>query len=554
MTKSTKQIIRGFLTEAAKEVRRKLNIDVIPPVYFELPREKNHGDISSNISFLISSKSGIPSKKVADAILEDLAPKIHESPLFNRVETAGGGFINFFLNPAAFYPVLLQIDGEGEKYGFSDVGTGTKVLVEFVSANPTGPLHIGHARNAVVGDVLTNILAACGFEVRREYYLNDVGTQVEALGKSLKSRYMELLGEEKEADIEYKGEYLVEISRELFEKNGTQYRDRGAEVFTGYAVKRIREGIGKDLEDFGVVFDSWFSEEVLHSSGSISKALSLLEEKGLVEFSEGAKWFKSSEFGDEKDRVVIRSDGSPTYLAADISYHYRKFNDGYDRLINVWGADHHGYIPRLKGVIEALGFSPGALDIVLIQLVKLSRSGKPVPMSTRAGEFVTLREVIDEVGKDSMRFFLLMRRSDAQLDFDLELAKKESPENPVYYVQYAHARTCSLLSFAEEEGLKLRKARDVRCELLKEEEELDLIKVLSFFPEVVEGSARSLEPHRLTGYLQRLASSFHNFYDRVRVVGEEEEKALARLALVRATQTTLQNGLRLLGISAPERM
>ncbi len=553
MTRSTKQVIGQFLTEAVEEARKKLDMDVIPPIYFELPKEKSHGDISSNISFLIASKLGIPSTKVADTILENLVSKIQQSPLFNKVEAAGGGFINFFLNPGAFYPVLLQIDEEGEKYGCSDVGGGRKVLVEFVSANPTGPLHIGHARNAAVGDVLANILRACGFDVNREYYLNDVGSQVEALGKSLKSRYMQLLGE-REVDVEYKGEYLVELSRELFEKGERQYKDRGVEFFANYAVKRIREGIEKDLEDFGVFFDCWFSEENLHSSGSIRKAVSLLEEKGLVEFREGAKWLKSTEFADEKDRVVIRSDGSPTYLAADIAYHYRKFNDGSDRLINVWGADHHGYIPRLKAVIEGLGFSPDALDIVLIQLVKLRRSGKPVSMSTRAGEFVTLREVIDEVGKDSMRFFMLMRRSNAQLDFDLELAKRQSMENPVYYVQYAHARICSLLSFADENGLRLRKAKDVQCELLREKEELDLIKVLSFFPEVVEGSARSLEPHRLTGYLQRLASSFHNFYDRLRVVGEEEEKALARLALVKAAQITLQNGLRLLGISAPEKM
>lgn len=554
MTKSTKQVIRRFLTEAVEEARRKLNIDVIPPIYFELPREETHGDISSNICFLISSKSGIPSTKVADTILENLLPKIQQGSLFNKVEVAGGGFINFFLTPEAFYPVLLQIDEEGKKYGCSDIGGGKRVLVEFVSANPTGPLHIGHARNAVVGDVLANILGACGFDVKREYYLNDVGRQVEALGKSLKSRYMQFLGERIEGDVEYKGEYLVELSRELFEKSGRQFKDRSVEFFTEYAVKTIREGIEKDLEDFGVFFDSWFSEESLHSSGNIKKAVSLLEEKGLVEFSEGAKWFKSTEFGDEKDRVVIRSDNSPTYLAADIAYHYRKFNDGFDRLINVWGADHHGYIPRVKALIEALGFSPDALDVVLIQLVKLSRSGKPASMSTRAGEFVTLREVIDEVGKGSMRFFLLMRRSDAQLDFDLELAKKESLENPVYYVQYAHARICSLLSFANEEGLRFRKTKDVQCELLKEKEEVGLIKTLSFFPELVEGSARSLEPHRLTGYLRRVASGFHNFYDRLRVVGEEEEKALARLALVRATQITLRNGLHLLGISAPERM
>ena len=553
MTKETKQVIRKFLTEAIEEIGSKLNLNVIPPIYFELPKEKSHGDISSNISFLIASKLGIPPAKAADTILKNLAPKIQQSSLFNKVEAAGGGFINFFLNPEAFYPVLLQIDKEGEKYGCSNIGGGEKVLIEFVSANPTGPLHIGHARNAVVGDVLANILRACGFDVKREYYLNDVGNQIEALGKSLKSRYMQLLGE-KRVEVEYEGEYLVELSRKLFGKDGNQYKDRSIKFFADYAMKRIREGIEKDLEDFGVFFDCWFSEESLHSSGSIGKAVSLLEGKGLVESREGAKWFKSAEFADEKDRVVIKSNGSPTYLAADIAYHYRKFNCGFDRLINVWGADHHGYIPRLKAVIEGLGFSPDALDVVLIQLVKLRRSGKPVAMSTRAGEFVTLREVIDEVGKDSMRFLMLMRRSDAQLDFDLELAKRQSMENPVYYVQYAHARICSLLSFADESGLRLRKIKDVQCELLKEKEELDLIKVLSFFPEVVEGSVRSLEPHRLTGYLRRLASGLHNFYDRLRVVDEEEEKALARLALVKAAQITLQNGLRLLGISCPERM
>jgi len=554
MTGDTKEVIRKFLRQAVEEAGEKLNLAEIPPIYFELPREKSHGDISSNISFLIASSSGIPSVKVSDTILEYLAPKIQKSSLFSKIEVAGGGFINFFLEPEALYPILLQIDEEGERYGCSDMGHGKKVLLEFVSANPTGPLHVGHARNAVVGDVLANVLSACGFEVRKEYYLNDVGKQIVALGESLKHRYLQLLGKEDNADIEYKGEYLVELSKELFEECGGKCEDRGVEFFRDYAIKTIRKGIEKDLEEFGVFFDSWFREESLHNSGSISKMVALLEEKGLVESKDGAKWFKSAVFGDEKDRVIIRSNGAPTYLAADVAYHYRKFSDGFDRLINVWGADHHGYIPRLKAVIEGFGFSPDALDIVLIQLVKLRRGGKPVSMSTRGGDFLTLREVIDEVGKDNMRFSLLMRKSGAQLEFDLELAKKQSMENPVYYVQYAHARICSLLSVASEKGLKLKKVKDVRCELLRDEEELDLIKTLGFFPEVVEGSGRTLEPHRLTGYLQTLASSFHNFYDRVRVVGEEEEKTLARLALVGAAQITLRNGLRLLGVSAPAKM
>jgi arginyl-tRNA synthetase len=553
LTKDIRQIIERHVRSSVEDAKAggKLKSDVDSPVFLEIPREKNHGDIASNISFLIAKDARKSPLEIARIILEHLEEKVRDEPLIARAEVAGAGFINFFLNREAFYPVLFDIIEQGEKYGHSDAGGGEQVLVEFVSANPTGPLHVGHARNAVVGSVLANILRVCGYDVKTEYYINDVGNQVEALGESLRQRYLELSGKPGDSDVEYKGEYLIELARELSERN---VETSGTGFFRDYAVRRIREDIEQVLNAFGISFDNWFSEKNLHGSGNIKKAVDSLRQKGYIEDRDGAVWFKSGQFGDEKDRVIIKSDGSLTYLAADIAYHYDKLSRGFKRLINVWGADHHGYIPRLRASIEALGFSPDALDIVLIQLVKLRREGKPVSMSTRAGDFVTLREVIDEVGKDSVRFFLLMRRSDAQLDFDLELAKKQSMENPVYYVQYAHARICNLLSFAVEKGLELKDTGEVKCELLEEDEEIALIKALSFFPSVVEGSARSLEPHRLTGYLQRVASCFHNFYDRVRVVGEEEEKARSRLMLARAAQITLQNGLRLLGVSAPEKM
>lgn len=557
MTENVRSIITRALEEVIENAKRngKLKVRAVPPILLEIPKEKNHGDVSTNISFLIAKDAAKSSSEVAGIIVKYLEEKVAEEPLINKAEAAGGGFINFFLSREAFYPVLLEIVEQGEKYGYSNIGKGKKVLVEFVSANPTGPLHVGHARNAVVGDVVASILSICGFDVKREYYLNDVGNQVEALGGSLRQRYLELRGEETGgADMEYKGKYLIELAEELSKEETAEdpFDDTG--FFRDYAVRRIRDGIKAVLGDFGVSFDCWFSEKTLHDSGGIEKMMKLLRERGFAESRDGAVWLKSRQFGDEKDRVIIKSDGTFTYLAADIAYHYRKLTQGFDRLINVWGADHHGYIPRLKASFEALGFSPDILDIVLIQLVKLRREGKPVSMSTRAGEFVTLQELVDEVGKDNVRFSMLMRRSDAQLDFDLELAKRQSMENPVYYVQYAHARICSLFSVAAREGLKMKKPEEVDCELLKEEEEVALIKALSFFPEVIEGSARTLEPHRLTGYLQRVASCFHNFYDRLRVVGEEENKAISRLMLVKATQITLQNGLRLLGVSAPEKM
>ncbi len=546
-----KGYLKSSIEDAVSESRFKLN--EIPPVFLEVPREENHGDLSSNISFLLAKDAGKSPAEIACIILEYLLKRVNREPLVQKVETAGGGFINFFMNSEAYYPVLAEIIERGGGYGSSNLGNGEKILVEFVSANPTGPLHVGHARNAVVGDVLSNVLKASGFNVRKEYYLNDTGNQVEALGESLRQRYIELTGTPENEDIEYGGEYLIGLAKELLAKDtGGGIPDTA--VFRDYAIKRIREDIQKGLEDFGITFDSWFSEKSLRDGGGIEKIIKLLDEKGFIQKKDGALWFKSKQFGDEKDRVIVKSDGSTTYLTPDIAYHYNKLKRGFSRLINVWGADHHGYIPRIKASLTALGFHPGVLDIVLIQLVKLCRGGKPVSMSTRAGKFVTMRQLIDEVGSDNVRFFMLMRRSDAQLEFDLELAKKQSMENPVYYVQYAHARICSLFSYAEEKGLKPGKIDEVKVELLTEKEEINLIKVLSLYPVIVEGSAKNLEPHRLTAYLQQVAANLHNFYDRLRVVEEDEEKAQPRLLLIRAVQIVLQNGLRLLGISCPDRM
>jgi arginyl-tRNA synthetase len=428
-----------------------------------------------------------------------------------------------------------------------------------VSANPTGPLHIGHARGAVVGDVITNILAASGFAVFREYYINDAGNQMNNLGKSVLFRYLNLLGE----DIEfpegcYQGDYIKDLAREIIDKEGNIYRAKNKEevlrIFTDYAANAILNEIKEDLKSFGVVFDNYFSERNLYEDDQVGKLLTELEEKQFVYRDEGTIWFKTTDFGDEKDRVVVRKNGEPTYFAADISYHQNKYLRGFDTLIDIWGADHHGYIPRMVACVEALGHKKDSLKIVLVQLVNLLRDGKPVPMSTRAGEFVTLKEVVDEVGKDAARYNFLMRRSDSHLDFDLELAKRQSNENPVYYVQYAHARICSILRNADEQDQEIPRYDEVDLRNLKLPEEVNLIKAVTRFPEVIEGAALALEPHRLTFYLNDLAALFHSYYNKYRVLSDDEGLSRARLFLIKSILTVLKNALRLLGVSAPERM
>lgn len=527
----------------------------IPFIEVEFPREGSHGDYASNIAMVLASSQREAPRKIAERIVGNIDDG---DGLLDKVEIAGPGFINFFIKNNVWAVLLKEVDRYGDRYGESNIGNGVKVQVEFVSANPTGPLHIGHARGAVIGDVIANILKTSGFSVSREYYINDAGNQMNMLGESVYYRYLELMGE----DIVfpgncYQGSYITELAQTIREQFGDRFRsDRETAIpfLTRYAADFILEGIKEDLETLGVVFDRYFSEKELYKDDGVSKILQDLQKDGFIYKEADAVWFKTTDFGDEKDRVVIRENGEPTYFAADIAYHLNKYSRGFDKVINVWGADHHGYIPRMQAAIQALGRKKEDLEIVLVQLVNLLRNGIPVPMSTRAGEFVTIREVTEEVGKDAARYNFLMRRSNSHLDFDLELAKAQSSENPVYYVQYAHARISSIMRLAAEQGYPAPGYDEIRPDLLTTAEECELIKLIDTFREMVEGSAKSLEPHRIPYYINDLASVFHSFYNKHKVISDNVELTKARLFLIKSTGTVIKNALRLLGVSAPERM
>lgn len=525
----------------------------IPEITIEVPNHAEHGDFASNLAMTLARDEKKPPRQIADILVKELS---RTDAFFERIEIAGPGFINFFVNKDVWRQGLRNITSEGEDYGRSTVGQGKRIQVEFVSANPTGPLHIGHGRGAATGDAIASILSAAGFDVVREYYINDAGNQMDTLGRSVYLRYRELLGNKVEFPENcYQGDYIRDIARDLITKYGDRYLKTPEEETVRFIARVggdvILSGIRQDLEEFGVVHDTWFSEQTLFDNGKVTDSITYMREKGLLYENDGALWFRTTDFGDDKDRVVVRGNGVTTYFASDIAYHREKFDQGFDIVVDVWGADHHGYVPRLKSVVQGLGRNPDDLKIVLVQLVALLRDGAPVAMSTRSGEFVTLKEVVDEVGRDAARFFFLMRRSDSQLDFDLELAKRQNAENPVYYVQYAHARICSIFESAREKGLS---PVDDSLDRLETPEELSLIKMLSAFPKVVEGSALSFEPHRIPYYLQELAGQFHSFYNRNRVLGEDDDLTKARLFLLKCTAQVLKNGLLLLGISAPERM
>ncbi len=527
----------------------------IPSIEVEFPREGAHGDYASNIAMILASGQKEAPRRIAEHIVESIDDN---DGIIDKVEIAGPGFINFFIKQTAWPALLEDVDRLGDRYGESNIGAGSKVQVEFVSANPTGPLHIGHARGAIIGDVIASILQASGFSVSREYYINDAGNQMNMLGESVYYRYLEMMGETVSfPDACYQGAYIKEIAREVYDTFGDRFRtDReGAIPFlTEYAAGSILEGIKKDLETLGVVFDRYFSEKELYRDDDVGKLLQRLQREGFIYEEGGTLWFRTMDFGDEKDRVVVRENGEPTYFAADIAYHLNKYERGFDKVINVWGAGHHGYIPRMQACIQALGKKKEDLEVVLVQLVNLLRGGAPVPMSTRAGEFVTIREVTDEVGRDAARYNFLMRRSNSHLDFDLEIAKAQSNENPVYYVQYAHARICSIMRNAAEQGYRIPLYDDIRPDLLTKPEECELVKMIDTFPEIVGGSAQTLEPHRIPYYINDLASVFHSFYNKHRVVSENADLTKARLFLIKATGTVIRNALRLLGVSAPERM
>ncbi len=526
----------------------------IPDIQIEVPGNPEHGDFATNIAMTMARAE----KKAPRQIAEVLVATLGASPLLDKVEVAGPGFINFTLAPVCWYEVLDDIMARGWRYGTSRVGQGQKVQVEFVSANPTGPLHIGHGRGAAVGDAVASILQAAGFDVQREYYVNDAGNQVATLGRSIWLRLRELHGEQISFPEDgYQGEYIRKLATSMRDESPEAINQEEAEAIklcSAYGVSKVLDWIATDLKAFGITFDNWFSEQSLYDRNMVATELAKLAEKGLSYERDDAVWLRTTDFGDDKDRVLIKSDGSPTYFASDVAYHMEKFDRGFDRVIDVWGADHHGYVPRMKAVVAGLGHPAEDLQVLLIQMVNLLRDGQPYTMGKRSGNFVTLHDVVDEVGKDACRFFFLMRRSDSQLDFDLELAKRQSSDNPVYYVQYAHARVCSINRTAAEQGVDLPASGTADLSCLTLAEELALAKHLARYPETVVGAAQTCEPHRIVYYLQELAAQFHSYYNRQRVLVEDAQITRARLSLVNGVRIVLANALNLLGVDAPERM
>ena len=523
----------------------------------EPPKKQDFGDLASNLALVLSKEAGIKPRDLATAFREHLLQAAAE---LKDIEIAGPGFMNFFFRPEFWQQTVIEVLEKGEDYGSLNLGQDTKVLVEFVSANPTGPLHVGHGRGAAVGDSLCRILRFAGYRVDAEYYLNDAGRQMQILAGAIQIRYQQLCGLDVELPADYyQGDYIIDLAREVFDAFGQSLLEvpeqEVLDLCRTRGVSRILAGIQQDLEAFRVAFDSWFSEKELIESLAVEKTLARMLDSGLAYEQDGAVWFKSTAFGDDKDRVLRKSDGALTYFASDIAYHAEKFSRGYDWLIDVWGADHHGYVPRMKSAVMAQDRPASDFEAVLIQLVNLLRGGEQLAMSTRAGQFVTLAEVIDEVGVDPARFTFLSRKSDSRLEFDLELLKQKSMDNPVFYVQYAHARICSVLRKAEAAGVgDVKPEQDVLRRLVAEEE-LELIRTLARFPECVEGAARLLSPHLVSFFLVDVSGMLHRYYNRHQVLNlQEPELTRARLLLIQSVAQVLRNGLQLLGVEALEQM
>lgn len=526
-------------------------------VRLERPRQAGHGDWASNIAMQLAKPFGTNPRELATAIIT----AIPKGDIVEKTEVAGPGFMNFTLTSNWITEAVKSAIEKKENYGRVDDGKKRRVQIEFVSANPTGPLHMGHGRGAAVGDITASILDFAGWDVEREYYINDAGLQMELLGKSAQARYFEAIGRGDEAPMPedgYHGEYMTDIAAMYVEKYGTSLADKPLEetqeFFSIETGKIVIGMIKKDLEDFGVKFDVWFSEKSLYDDGLVEPAMEALKKRDYAYEQEGALWFRSTMFGDDKDRVLIRTNGVPTYFTSDVAYLKNKYDRNFEKLIYVWGADHHGYVPRLKSVNKAFGYQDDAIDVLLIQMVNLLRDGKPVQMSKRAGTIITLREIMDEVGVDATRFFFVIRRCDSTVDFDLELAKKATSENPVFYVQYAHARICSICRELEERGVKMPSMEEFDVSLLTDPTEHNLVKVISKMPEEVSKSAAELAPHRMAYYATELAEAFHAFYNSQRILGIEEPLMKSRILLMEAARIALKNTLTLLGVSAPEKM
>ncbi|MBA4697388.1 MAG: arginine--tRNA ligase [Legionella sp.] len=593
-----KQIIEQLLQKAVDHLKSAQIIpqDISPSIQVDRVKKDQHGDFASNLAMILAKPARRSPQQIAAAIVDSFSAH----PLIERIEIAGPGFINFFIHAEAHFQILARIFDEGDDFGCSQLGKGQKVLLEYVSANPTGPLHVGHGRSAAFGATLANLLKAAGFLVTREYYVNDAGRQMDILAASVWLRYLEIIGKTIVFPANgYRGEYVRDIAqnlRDTLESNQTL-----SAVPTDYSWETITEGLPPDLGDggdkeiyidaiiarakallglsyfqkfhqaalnfvladikddltgFGVDYDSWFSEKSLLDTNALSEGIHTLKESAYTYEKEGALWFRSTDFGDEKDRVLIRANGQATYFASDIAYHWNKYKRGFNRVINIFGADHHGYMGRIRAAVQALGHDEKALTILLVQFAILYRQGERVQMSTRSGSFVTLRALREEVGNDASRFFYVMRKPEQHMDFDLDLAKSESNENPVYYIQYAHARICSVFRQLEDRGMTWESSHEVITSLqcLNAPEETLLISLLNHYPEVIESAASVCEPHQIAYYLRELANGLHSYYNAVRLLCEDLTLRNARLSLLKAVGQVLKNGLHLLGVSAPEKM
>lgn len=564
MKNITEKIRQQIKDVVLSSIHRSIENDELPSlditdILIEIPREKGYGDFSTNVAMQITKLAKKAPRQIADIIIKNIDVK---DTYIGKVTCAGPGFVNFTLDNKYLYDAIGIIKEEKEKYGRINIGNGKKVMVEFVSANPTGPLHMGNARGGALGDLIASVLDAAGYDVTREFLINDAGNQIVKFGTSLEARYIQLI---KGADaVEfpedgYHGEDIAEHMKDFIEIYGDKYIDVDSEerkkVFVDFALPRNLGKIREGLESYGIHFDVWFSEQTLHQGNDVTETIQLLKDNNCTIENEGALWLKGSVIGSEKDEVLVRNNGIPTYFAADIAYHRNKFEKrGFEWVINLWGADHHGHVARMKAAMAAIGISPDKLDVVLFQLVRLYRNGEIARMSKRTGKSISLMDLVDEVGRDAVRFFFNAKAAGSHLDFDLDLAVKQSNENPVFYVQYAHARICSMLKLLESEGVHVPNINDTKLELLSMAEELELIKKLSEYPDEVRISAETLEPSRLTRYVLDVAASFHSFYNACRVRGEEEQLVKARLILVDCTRIVIRNVLDLLSISAPDRM
>jgi len=559
-----KKIIRQLILDAADKAfeNNELKSNNFPEFAIEEPKADAHGDLSTNFAMVNAKTQKMAPRKIAEILIRYIG---NDNPVIEKTEIAGPGFINFFILPAAWYPVLKDIYEKNTEYGFSDMGKGQKIQVEFVSANPTGPLHVGHGRGAIVGDSVSSILSACGYDVHREYYINDAGKQIQTLGLSVFLRFQELDGHTINFPEDcYQGDYIYDIARDLKQEKGdwiqTISEDDAVAFCAKFAADRMIIRIRKVLNTLGIEFDNWYSEQGLMDSGKVKSVIKKFKDRQLIYEKANALWFKTEDFGDEKDRVVVRNNGQTTYFASDIAYHQDKLDRGFDRIIDVWGADHHGYIPRIRASITASGKDEKQFVVILTQLVNLLRKGVPVSMGKRSGQFITLKEVIDEVGKDAVRFIFLTRHYDSPLDFDLEVAKQKTNDNPVYYVQYVHARISSIIKKAQDENkIDENNITDIAFDenavaRIREPEEIQLIKHLARYPETIASSAEYMEPHRMAFYLMDLAADFHAYYNKHRVLTEDPVLTGGRLYLIFAVQKVIRNGLTLLGVSAPDSM